>query len=467
MQMHWQQILPVDRYEVCSSGLIHSYDRKIISLLYQPLIGPVAASLYFTLQSELEANRLWSESSSHHALMSTMDINLKEIYSARVKLEGIGLLKVWKKSGEEENSFIYELMPPLTPQAFFTDGMLNVYLYKKVGKLQFAKLKKSFSDRTVPRAEYEDATKSFQDIFISGHSESLYIPAESAEDLSLPPGQNFIGRQEAVEISGFTESFDFDLLFAGLKESFVPKKAFTPKVREIIGKLAFLYGIDSLNMKNLVLDSVNEHDEIDLEELRKGARDWYQLEFSEQLPSLSTQVQPPQLHTMLEPRTDEEKHIAYLEQVSPRQRLIDLSGGAEPSKADLQIIEDVLLNQRLTPGVANVLIDYVMMKSDMKLSRGYVEKIAGHWARKDIKTVKEAMELAKSEHRQYQAWANDKKTRKPGAKKAIRTEMVPEWLKEDQQDPPSGTALPGAESDDLEERKKRLEEKLKKYQNRG
>ena len=37
-------------------------------------------------------------------------------------------------------------------------------------------------------------------------------------------------------------------------------------------------------------------------------------------------------------------------------------------------------------------------------------KIASQCSKKDIKTVKEAMELAKKEHRQYTEWAKEKKT---------------------------------------------------------
>lgn len=119
MAQHWQEILPVDRYIVAASGLLHDYDRKVLTFLYQPLIGPVCFSLYMTLWAELEENRLWSESSSHHNLMTMMDMNLKEIYQARLKLEGIGLMKCYVRHDDDNREFIYELLPPLTPEQFF------------------------------------------------------------------------------------------------------------------------------------------------------------------------------------------------------------------------------------------------------------------------------------------------------------------------------------------------------------
>src|ERR1700681_4677304 len=140
MGQHWQELVPIDRYIVAANGLLYEYDRKVLTFLYQPLIGPVCFSLYMTFWAEIEENRLWSESSTHHILMNSLGLNLKEIYDARLKLEGIGLLKTYVKEEEGDRSFIYELQPPLTPEQFFLDGMLNIYLYRKIGKNHFSRL---------------------------------------------------------------------------------------------------------------------------------------------------------------------------------------------------------------------------------------------------------------------------------------------------------------------------------------
>ena len=52
-------------------------------------------------------------------------------------------------------------------------------------------------------------------------------------------------------------------------------------------------------------------------------------------------------------------------------------------------------------GVVNVLLEYVMLSTDMKLPKSYVEKIADHWNRKNLKTAKEAMDLARQERDKY------------------------------------------------------------------
>jgi replication initiation and membrane attachment protein len=85
-----------------------------------------------------------------------------------------------------------------------------------------------------------------------------------------------------------------------------------------------------------------------------------------------------------------------------------MNGGIKPPDSELLIVESLRSNQRLTDPVINVLIQYVLLKTDMKLVKNYVDKIASHWARKEIRTVEEAMEYAKKEHQQYLRWQERK-----------------------------------------------------------
>ena len=45
-------ILPADTYTVVNKTVLNESDRKLISMLYQPIIGHTAVSLYLTLIDE-------------------------------------------------------------------------------------------------------------------------------------------------------------------------------------------------------------------------------------------------------------------------------------------------------------------------------------------------------------------------------------------------------------------------------
>ena len=68
----------------------------------------------------------------HRQLMVMLQTNLNDIFEERLKLEAIGLLRTYEQETEEGRLFTYELVPPLRPDEFFQDGMLNVLLYHRV-----------------------------------------------------------------------------------------------------------------------------------------------------------------------------------------------------------------------------------------------------------------------------------------------------------------------------------------------
>jgi replication initiation and membrane attachment protein len=459
MEHHWKELIPVDRYTVRSNGVLHDFDRKVLTLLYQPLIGYRALCLYMTLWSELEL--LSEKETTHHSLMVLMQCNLKEIYEERLKLEGIGLLKTYVniEHGEEPKLFIYELQPPLAPEQFFTDGMLNVFLYNRIGKHKFQQLKQFFSISTIDQTKFSSVTRSFHDVFASVHIEQMVanIHGEIQKDLQLADGYEYVDRKENTYHLD-DDVFDFELFFAGLSKHMVPRRAITAKVKEAIKKLAFLYDVGPLDMQKIVMSVIDPSYHIDIDALRKAVHEWYEFEHGDSLPNLSSRVQPLPYRTMtnVEPKTKEEQLMKQLETISPRQLLIEISGGAEPSMSDLKLIEDIMFQQKLLPGVVNVLIYYVMLRTNMKLSKKYVEKIASHWARKKVRTVKEAMELAKQEAKTYQSWADEKSKRTN--RKTVRKELLPEWLNMDysQSDEQDNEI-------DIEEKRRELEERLKKY----
>ncbi|UOY94264.1 replication initiation and membrane attachment family protein [Ectobacillus sp. JY-23] len=444
----WMELLPVDRYKVCAAGLLHAYDRKVLTMLYQPLIGARAFSLYMTLWCEVEQG---AKEAGHHMLMVSTGMQLPDIYQERTKLEALGLLKVYVKREDDVRRFVYELYPPLTPRQFFAEIVLNIFLYNRLGKSKYNQVKQYFSEEVEDLTSYKEVTYAFNDVFQPIASGQM---AQLQEELATPEGYRVAGAIEGNAISISNDFFDYKLFVEGLSP-LIPKKALTANVKDCIITLAYIYGIDPISMQNLVLGAITEQNMVELETLRKNARDWYQFEQGSALPTLVERTQPLQQRTMhtKEPTGQEELLIKHLEELSPRQLLVEIAGGAQPTVADLKVIEEVMTKQKLLPGVVNVLIHYVMLRTDMKLTKSYVERIAGHWARKKVKTVKAAMTLAKEEHRQYQQWAEGKKQ----SKRTTRKEMLPTWMEQKTETSPQTVDL------NVEEQRKQLEAALQKY----
>src|SRR5699024_6528266 len=126
------------------------------------------------------------------------------------------------------------------------------------------------------------------------------------------------------------------------------------------------------------------------------------------------------------PTTKEEQLINNFEKSTPKEVLEDFSQGNNASSQDMKVVRDVMTTQGLPKPVMNVLIHYVLLQSNMQLSKAYLETIASHWSRANLKTAKEAMAFAK---KQINA-QNKPKKNKRSKQKNVSNEVIPDWFKE-------------------------------------
>ena len=151
---------------IMSSFTLSNDDVSSLSLLYAPLIGSDALLLYLAFESFLERNNLKSEDIIHQDFLEIYSLNANSFLKARYMLEGIGLLNTYTK----DNSFIYVICPPLTPKNFLKDVTLGLYLYSKVRKETFDLICKHFKIERVDKANFENITKSFDEVFEIGRA---------------------------------------------------------------------------------------------------------------------------------------------------------------------------------------------------------------------------------------------------------------------------------------------------------
>ncbi|HYK71725.1 MAG TPA: DnaD domain protein [Pseudoneobacillus sp.] len=207
-------------------------------------------------------------------------------------------------------------------------------------------------------------------------------------------------------MSNTMNPFDFDELSSLLNSSLV-KVNFTESLIETIRQLAFLYSLSSIEMSKVVQASLELDGFINEDKLRNVAREYYKFAVTNSTQGIVDQKERER-NIEDEPKTKEEEIRVYFETTSPRQMLKDLASGAEPAISDLQIVEQIIFKQKLSPGVVNVLLHSLLISSDFKLNKNHIEKIASHWSRKQVKTAKEAMELAKKEREHLVSLTNNK-----------------------------------------------------------
>ena len=120
-----------DYYEVYLKSIISDFDRDTLSMLYQPIIGGAAVSLYLTLQQD---HKKIDKQFTHEELVNSMGFSIDIIQSAREKLEAIGLLSSYYKNENSQTIYKYVLYAPKTPKEFFDDILFKGLLIEKIGE---------------------------------------------------------------------------------------------------------------------------------------------------------------------------------------------------------------------------------------------------------------------------------------------------------------------------------------------
>lgn len=371
-------LLPADTFVVINKTILNDQDRKILVMLYQPIIGTVATNLYFTLWSYLDKTELLSEIWTHHHLITNMGIKLSDIVEARQKLEAIGLIKTYYKEGSV-NSYAYLLYSPMPASEFLNNPILSTALYSNIGANEYKSTVEYFKIPKIKLNDFVDISCSFRDIF---EMSSLYnVNNTDIRKVS----------QNGIDI---VSKVDVDNILSIIPNELLNFRSVTKDLRELIQKLSFTYDLNDDEMTEIIRNSINEKHSIDKEMLRKNCQDYYQFSNSGKLPSLIFRTQPEYLRKPIGDNSNKAKLIYQFETTAPYDFIASKYKDSKPTKADLAVIEYLLVDLNMKPGVVNVLIDYVHKINNNKLTKAFVEAIAAQWKKSKVETVEAAMDIA-------------------------------------------------------------------------
>ncbi len=413
---HLGKVLPVDGYRVQLITSLPTDYIQSLTHLYQPLLGIEAISLYQLLLHEIFIQSE-SQLQTHHTLMSYLNLPLDRIYEARLKLEGIGLLKTFKKETEETVVYTYAIQPPFSPSAFFQDMMLSELLYRHIGESKFVSLKNYYTDLN-KQPVGDNITASFHEVF------QTFKPSNHA--IAVTPPQY---KENSPKVP--VQQMDFSLLQQSLKRKMIPvEKVLTETNRRIISQLAQLYSLESYEIEKSVEWALNEENRLDIEQFKAVCLDIFRTKHNISDVRLTVkQTSEQKLPQATNPLSKTEKLIERFESISPKELLEDLSSGNNASEQDVKFISDLMVSQGLPIPVMNVLIHYVMLRSDMKLPKGYMEKIASNWSRKKFTTAKEAVNFVQKQGEPKVTPRQNYQSRKQS------NEIIPDWFKERKSQP--------------------------------
>ncbi|CAG7616765.1 hypothetical protein PAESOLCIP111_01942 [Paenibacillus solanacearum] len=159
------------RFYVGRDFALSAMDYKMLSSVYQPMIGAYAIAIFHTLFQQLPADKVgYSAVEQQRKLFLALELETGErgrnlFIEQTSRLEAVGLLKTTRRFAEASEDYVYEytLYAPLSPVEFFKNQHLTLLLRDKVGKYAVFALR----DELV-----QNASENLED----ANSENLSVP---------------------------------------------------------------------------------------------------------------------------------------------------------------------------------------------------------------------------------------------------------------------------------------------------
>jgi len=411
------ELKPNSRFKLQNNIFIEPDRLKTLTLLYQPLIGAEGISLFLTLNAFLVGGVY-----EHHILLQIFNFDVERLLQSRHRLEAVGLLDTYGQKG----GYVYKIKDPLSSTDFFNDGILNAFLYLKVGNVDYAQIKSMIFAQKAP-VDGKKMSKKFNDVFDT----SCLARSNALKEISGVAEQ----KKSRPELKS---SINPEFLASLLRQKGFDEAIISLKLLQLLDEMAFLYKLDAHELARVVFNATDPSGAVDFDKIKHDARSHFRLLLDDnqidnhpKVVIASDKEMPLKSESVKSESVESEDGVTRFLSQNPVDFLQFKAGGASPVPADIKLVEWLYIDQKMHPGVVNVLVDYVLDYTDGNLPKPLVEKIAGQWQRKGIFTIQEAIKQVKSvvegAHERKKGQQAPIQT-KPTLRKATRIEPTPEWF---------------------------------------
>ncbi|MEG2685036.1 MAG: DnaD domain protein [Erysipelotrichaceae bacterium] len=347
-------------------------DNNTLLLLYHPLIGSDAYVLYNLLYLLATSN---VKIKNHRYIKEITNFSMLQIEQARIILEQFLLVRSYTSN----DSYIYEIYPPMKANNFLANDIFGRLYQKQKGNSVLLQTKKYFScDDEIP-SDYINITSKIDNLI--------------KDDWIQQDEEIFNNNQAKLKNKSNLEmpiSFNTKAFLKQVGEIRFPIESRTPENIKLIEELGTIHGlgIDAMNknvgrsLKGQILDK-----ELLKDKFRRSKN---------KIESI------------------EENDYA----VSPILFLQKIQNGPIFA-AEKKLLESLVLEYKMKPEVVNVLVEYALRENSQTLSNAYVEKIAASWLRLNIDTSEKALNQIKG--RRYN------KPNKFAKYKTDNHDAIPKW----------------------------------------
>ena len=361
-----------DKFSVCITSPLNTYDQKMFVDLYQPLLSNDASSLFQTLNALVLFGQLESKETEHKTILKTLKMNTIDAFlEARYELEALGLIDtyVFNNNTLDENIYVYVVKKLPTPWQFFNDLTLSSLLLNAVGEESYQEIAGEYLAHRYDLNNFAKITKSIDQVYnVERNNNTLsswWVDSSHHE----------------ITVNNPYFDYEYYLVLVGSR-SIVNKEVLeSVELYKTINRLAWLFGITSEELANATIDAT-KNGIVDFELLRTNVRKIY-----------SNQGTPKFEVNVKKDKSSDNVLVKTLNSITPSQ-LVENKYNTKLTGSEIETFDKLLVETNISVGILNVLIIYVMDTKNGEIpSYNYFLKIINTWIRKGVKSTEDALNL--------------------------------------------------------------------------
>lgn len=424
------------RFCVYRDFCLSSMDHKMLSSIYQPMVGAFAISLYHLLSQQVPTDKIgYSKIDQQRRLFLTLGVEPSEkgrkyVIEQTSSLEAVGLLQTSRVYMPENDDYMYEfeLQPPLSPGEFFNTQHLTLLLRDKIGKFAVLSLREELwapepDEWLKTNRNKENLSVPFYEIFELNTHVIDYELEQALTEVST-------SRQSSIPLDDESMVLNYsDIILRFPRESInrehVEQLRFNVEQLGIVNYVVRKYDLSAQDVCRLLDEDgiFTPRGELILDELQHKANLHFR---QDKKRKEQREVTAGKIVALRQPDSIEEtapmEHAVQMEYYvevpvqfqnkcdihqynmmlrnEPYTRLLKtFFPGAIPDNL-MDIFEKIDLSYKLPGEVINVLIHYIMSLSsdnDQRITRNFVEAIASNMLLKQVNSYEKAVQYIRDQ----------------------------------------------------------------------
>lgn len=403
---------PKQPFYVANQIAVSEENIKVLTTLFEPLVGIQGVGLYITLTKEFDEVPFARDYKTLYQLQDQTNLKLEDLFSTLHHLEATGLVKTFLGSNPVLGEvLIFEVEKVPSAGEFFHTFLLSSLLLERVGNVAFNRLVKKFTPRTfVGLKDAKEITSGFFDVFHLSAESAIDAPVEVKEAAGEVPKDN----KSEIKLGNEPVKIDWNFLVDLFASYHIDKGEVLKRQVEIKQIIDFYHLTEQEFVDTALITMSAGSEKLNMYAIQNAVNENFGLNRNKKMVKKQLQQVPKDANRTIKKLSQSDADLLKaVDSKVPTDYLYELKEkkGGYVTANEKKVIFRLQDQMGLTPSLINMIV-YACFEYDTVLTTNLADRIANDWLQQGITTPAEAIAYLKERKntRKRQYYRAPKKT---------------------------------------------------------